>query len=88
MLNKETFNKGIEKLITEYGDRGFTMTKAKSLQWYGFMKELNNKEFERKIDYCLLNCNHVPFMADILNPQKKEEVRANVSAYKEWEPRN
>lgn len=82
MLSKESFNNGIEKLVTEYGDRGFKMTKQRSLQWYGYMKNISDSEFKRKIDKCLMTCKRVPFMADIMDFKENDEFSpANAGAY-------
>jgi hypothetical protein len=72
MLSKDVFNSGIKKLTTEYGDKGFTMTKDKSIQWYEFMKNMADDEFKAQIDRCLTECNHVPYMADVVNGYKKD----------------
>ena len=69
MVNKEVFKLGIEKLNIEYKDRGFTMTKDKAIQWFDFMKEMDNETFNKKIATCLTTCNHVPFMSDVINQQ-------------------
>lgn len=66
MLTKDTFKAGIRKLITEYEDRGFSMSKEKSQQWYDHMKNLSDDEFLKKIDLCLSICRKVPFMDDVL----------------------
>lgn len=83
MLSRDTFNAGIEKLNTEYRDRGFTMTKEKALQWYDFMKDMSNSEFKKKVKNCLMTCKRVPFMADILNPPQNDNSfePANAGAY-------
>lgn len=65
MLNNKTFKDGIEKLVIEYGDRGFAMSKGRAAQWYEYVKGMADKQFNKQIDDCLTNCRHVPFMADV-----------------------
>jgi hypothetical protein len=67
MLTKDVFKAGIRKLITEYEDRGFSMSKEKSQQWYAYMINLSDEEFLKKVDLCLSICRKVPFMADVLD---------------------
>jgi hypothetical protein len=80
VLNKETFNQGISALTTEY--KGFEMNRERSLQWYEFMKDMPEHEFQDKINSCLRNCNHVPYMADIMNARNDSiDSRPNSAAY-------
>lgn len=81
MLDRNVFMQGIEKLITEYDSRGFVMTKARGAQWYEFMKELSNSDFNKKIDSCLKTCRRVPFMADVLDIKTEESSGATSSDY-------
>lgn len=82
MLSKESFNNGIEKLVTEYDDRGFKMTKPRATQWYNYMNCMSDTDFEKKIDKCLMTCKHVPFMADVMDFKEKDEFSpANAGAY-------
>jgi hypothetical protein len=73
MLSKEVFKSGISKLLIEYGDRGFSMSKEKSMQWYEHMINFSESDFTRKIDTCLRTCKKVPFMADILDSKDTQE---------------
>lgn len=82
MLNKDVFNKGVEKLIIEYGDRGFTMSKEKSEQWYEYMKKMSDKEYAEQIDRCLMNCKHTPTMADVYEGFEKKKSD-NESIYRD-----
>lgn len=83
MLSKECFNNGVDKLLTEYSDRGFKMTKQRSLQWYNYMKDISDSEFKKKVDKCLMTCRHVPFMADVMDLKEKDEFSlSNAAAYK------
>jgi hypothetical protein len=66
MLSKIVFNDGINKLLTEYGDRGFKMSREKSTQWYSYFKNYSDSDFEASIDKCLRECTHLPYMADII----------------------
>lgn len=82
MLAKDSFNNGIEKLVTEYSDRGFKMTKERSTQWYEFMKGMSNAEFEKKIQTCLMTCKRVPFMSDVMGFKDGDNFEAaNARAY-------
>ncbi|ERI92132.1 hypothetical protein HMPREF1982_02673 [Clostridiales bacterium oral taxon 876 str. F0540] len=67
MLSKNVFIDGIERLVLEYKDKGFDMTKEKAEQWYSFMKNMSESEFNRKIDNCLMTCRRSPTMADVLD---------------------
>lgn len=79
-MDKSIFNKQLERLVNEYKDKGFTMTKERSLQWYDFMKDIPEKTFEKIISECLKNINYCPTMADVFKFNEKECKR---SAYKE-----
>lgn len=82
MLSKDSFNEGIQLLITEYGDRGFKMTKERAALWYKYMKDMSNAEFQKKIQNCLMNCKRVPFIADVLDLKGNESFEpANAGAY-------
>jgi hypothetical protein len=73
MLDKDVFKEEINKLIIEYGDRGFSMNKERSKQWYEHMCHFSEAEFKRKIDICLTTCKRVPFMADVLDNKDSYE---------------
>jgi len=65
MLSKETFEKGIKMLTTEYKD--FKMSKERKNQWYKYLKNMSDDIFISKISKVLKNINRPPFMADIYN---------------------
>lgn len=65
MLDKTFFLKQLDKLVIEYGDKGFTMSKDKASQWYGFMKGISDSAFEKMINQCLMNEVFSPNMATI-----------------------
>lgn len=69
MLNKEVFKSGIQKLVIEFENKGFTMTKQKAEIWYEYMKSMEEEEFNQRIDYVLRNSSFPPVMADILKVQ-------------------
>lgn len=82
MLDKESFNKGVEILLTEYGDRGFKMTKERAELWYKHMKNMSVPEFQKKIQNCLMTCKRVPFIADVLDLKESDSFEpANAGAY-------
>lgn len=82
MLDKEAFNIGVKKLVTEYSDKGFKMTKERASQWYGFMKDMSNSEFEKKVKNCLMTCRKNPTMADVLGLKESDSFGpANAGAY-------
>jgi hypothetical protein len=87
MLNRNVFIQGLDKLVNEYADRGFTLTEKKANQWYEYMKNLSDTEFLKKIDKCLMSCNHVPYMSDVL-AYKEDELnqRPNEGAYRVLNP--
>ncbi|GAA0121727.1 hypothetical protein UT300018_10430 [Clostridium faecium] len=69
MLSKEAFKVGLKKLSTEYSDKGFKMTKERVTQWYEYVKNMSEIEFNERIEYVLKNCSYIPSMADILKSQ-------------------
>lgn len=82
MLSKDSFNDGIDKLLVEYGDRGFKMTKKRSELWYEHMKNMSSTEFQKKIDTCLMTCKRVPFMSDVIGFKDGDKFEAaNAGAY-------
>ena len=82
MLDKEVFNAGVKRLVTEYSDKGFKMTKERASQWYGFMKDMSNSEFEKRVKNCLMTCKKNPTMADVLGLKENGIFEpANAGAY-------
>jgi hypothetical protein len=82
MLDKKVFNAGVDKLLIEYGDKGFKMTKERAEMWYDRMKNMSDAEFKKKIERCLMTCNKVPFLADVADfKQIDTYTRANDGAY-------
>lgn len=82
MLDREVFNTGVNKLLTEYNDKGFKMTRDRASQWYAFMEDMSNAEFQKKIDTCLMTCRRVPSMADVLGFKENDNFEpANAGAY-------
>ena len=66
-MNKDFFTKQIQKLVIEFSDKGFTMTKERASQWYEYFKNVSESEFTYAIDNCLKKCERCPSMADVYN---------------------
>jgi hypothetical protein len=71
MLNSETFKAGINKLVIEYGDKGFTMSKEKAEQWYARFKNISDADFSTTIKNVLDFCSFSPCMADLVKNIEK-----------------
>lgn len=65
MLDRIIFEDGISKLMVEYKDKGFSMSREKAAQWYCYMRDFSADRFVGAIDKCLKNCVHSPTMADM-----------------------
>ena len=66
MLDKTVFSEQIQRLVIEYGDKGFSMSKERASQWYEFFKIFSEGKLRDMITDCLVNVSHSPTMADIL----------------------
>ncbi len=73
MLNKDFFKKQLERLVTEFECKGFTMTKEKANQWYLFMSDFSEEQMEYAVSQCLKTCSYSPSMADIYKNKKKND---------------
>lgn len=86
MLSKETFNNGIEQLVTEFECKGFKMSKERAIQWYKHMKYMREEEFTQRIEIVLKTCRYAPTMADILKVEvdlRTQEAYAALEHLKE-----
>lgn len=72
MLNKDFFRTQLDRLVIEYADKGFLMTKERAAQWYNFMSHFNETKFQSLIDDCLRYTTYSPTMADILKNNERE----------------
>lgn len=70
-MNKEFFGKQINRLVIEFSDKGFKMTKERASQWFDFMKDISEETFAKCINAYLETQKNVPTMADILNMKEK-----------------
>ncbi|WDU82813.1 hypothetical protein [Caloramator sp. Dgby_cultured_2] len=76
MLSELNFQKGINKLINEYQEKGFNPNAARLKQWYEYMKDMSDEEFNKRIDWVLKNVSYSPSMADIF--------KADISSNNTW----
>lgn len=76
MLSELNFQKGINKLINEYQEKGFNPNAARLKQWYEYMKDMSGEEFNKRIDWVLKNVSYSPSMADIF--------KADISSNNTW----
>lgn len=83
LLDKDIFFKGIDKLNNEFETKGFKMTKERASQWYSYMKDISEKEYNKRIDYVLKNCTYGPTMADILKADI-QGIKINAAAYEHF----
>ncbi len=66
MMNKKIFAKETNKLVTEYENKGFTMSKEKAEQWYEILKTYTDEELKNAVCEYIENNNFIPTIADIL----------------------
>jgi hypothetical protein len=66
MLSKVVFGKLVEKLVIEYGSKGFDMPKTKANQWYERFSSFSDDTFAEAIATVLDTCYHSPSMADVV----------------------
>lgn len=78
MLNKDVFNYGLEKLVTEFKDKGFTMTEGRAKQWYNYVSGMSDIRFNKAIDTVLLTINRNPSMSDLMN-----SINSHTDQYRE-----
>lgn len=65
MLDKEMFKNQIQKLVIEFEDKGFKMSKERAEQWYDQLKELGDISVKKAIDKVLKTLRYPPTMSDI-----------------------
>lgn len=83
MLSAKVFTDGIGKLEEEFENKGFKMTKGRAAQWYDYMKDTPEEEYNKRIDYVLKNCTYAPSMADIFKADvNNNSTGINSAAYK------
>lgn len=66
-MTKDFFTKQIERIVIEFGDKGFTMSKEKAAQWFEFFKGIKETNFADAITTLLNNCDKCPSMATLTN---------------------
>lgn len=76
MLSEVTFQTCIKKLITEFIEKGFNPSVERIKQWYEYMKDMSDEEFNKRIDWVLKNVSYSPSMADIF--------KADISSNNTW----
>jgi hypothetical protein len=65
MIDKDLFKKEIDKLVVEFEDKGFKMTKERAEQWYENFKDYEEIKFAKAIKNVLNTSRFSPSMADI-----------------------
>lgn len=82
MLSTKAFTDAIGKLEVEFENKSFNMTKERASQWYSYMKDIPEEEFNKRIDYVLKNCTYAPTMADIFKADvNNNSTGINSAAY-------
>ncbi len=82
-MDRKTFEEGLHKI--EISFTGFEMTKEKADLWYSLIKDLNDKDWNRKITNCIKYCNkRYPVLADILD--LKNQYIQQATEYPQYVP--
>ncbi|MHC6178633.1 hypothetical protein ACYUJ6_02065 [Clostridium sp. JNZ X4-2] len=81
MLDKKVFENEVNKIVIEFKDKGFEMTKGRSEQWYDYMKDMSDDEFTERIDCVLRNCSYKPSMADVFKSYDRIKCIPNAEAF-------
>lgn len=72
-LDKDFFFKQLTRLVVEFKDKGFTMSKERVSQWYEFFEVYSKEDLKIGIDNYLKSSSYIPSMSDILNSIKKHK---------------
>lgn len=78
MLSEQFFINEVNKLVVEFSDKGFSMSKEKAAQWYESMKELTEYQVSNAVQEILRTSKFSPTMSDIYSIAKvkpKEEPK-------------
>ena len=75
-MNKKVFNDGLQKLLIEYEDSGFTLKKERIELWWDKLKEEKDEVFERAISVVLETCTYKPLLASLVKgiQEAKEQL--------------
>jgi len=65
MLDTKIFIREVEKIVLEYSDKGFEMTKERARLWYDNFKTMDDESFTAAISKVLKKCSFSPTIADI-----------------------
>lgn len=84
-MNKDTFNKQLDRLSYEYKDKGFNMPKERALQWYERLKDVKDSDFIAAIGKVLDTCSYAPCMADLVKALAQVQEENNPRALKKAE---
>lgn len=82
MLNKKVFENEVNKIVIEFKDKGFEMTQGRSEQWYDYIKDMSDDEFNKRIDCVLRNCSYKPSMADVFKFYERIKCIPNAELYR------
>jgi hypothetical protein len=80
-MNENFFNNEVQKLVIEFKDKGFTMSKERAKQWYEMLSEYTDNEFKNAIDKLLKEISYCPTIADIFKYLPVKSVYIDRSNY-------
>ena len=70
-MDRKVFDDGIAEIITAFN---MEMTKEKADIWYKHSRDLEENEWNIKVENCIRNCHRIPTLADILDKKKYYEI--------------
>ena len=65
MISKEIFKREINKLVIEFSDKGFSMSKERAGQWYVSMENLTEYQISQAVKTVLRTSKYVPTMSEV-----------------------
>lgn len=75
-MTKDVFVNELQRLVTEYEDKGFKMSKERASQWYEFFKNINYENFKDAVEEVLKTVSYCPTMADLFKTKAIGEKKA------------
>lgn len=70
VMDKNFFNEQIKRLVIEYSDKGFSMSKERATQWYETLSNFKEDSLSKAICEVLMTCSYSPTIADIFKTGK------------------
>ncbi len=65
-MDKDLFKKQIDKLVIEYSDKGFRMTKERAEQWHSYLNGYDYELFMKAIDHYIKSSPYMPTINEII----------------------